>query len=169
MNALLCRVFIWLSRTRHMILDLVLAYCIHESLRLRSRLNWRIIESQSLGCTKIADELCQRIADTVAIHFLDGIGNLKPAFITAQGLYLAEGSIRCKLSFNCLTLNSWSALYRQLMGNIADRTPRWVVTRSVLWACKGPIPKRSATNSAVTFAYRSSLTKVRRAGASSWS
>jgi hypothetical protein len=54
----------------------------------------------------IVNELCQRISDMVAIHFLNGIGHLKPAFVrvelasnvTAQGPHLTVGSIHCKLS-----------------------------------------------------------------------
>jgi hypothetical protein len=63
-----------------MVLYFVLAYSLHE-LRLGAGLNRRSVKRQVLGYTKIANELCQRVADMVAINSLDGIRNLEATFV----------------------------------------------------------------------------------------
>ena len=54
-----------------------------------------------------------------------------------------------------LTLKYLSARYLRESGKMAERTPRWVVARSVARARAGPIPKCSANLSAVIFLCRS--------------
>jgi hypothetical protein len=71
-DTLLGRVFIWASRTRNVVFDLVSSDCIHKS-SFRSRLNRSTVKSEMFQGTVIVDKLRQSIADVVTIDLLNRV------------------------------------------------------------------------------------------------
>ena len=87
-----------------MILDLVPPYRAHEPC-FRSCLDNRAIKGEMVRCSKIIDELRQRVTNIVSVHFLNCVGSLEPALVrvklasdvATQGLEFPVCSISSKL------------------------------------------------------------------------
>ena len=116
---------------------------------------------------------CVRVLPTLSpLTFCNGYETLTPhllaySWLPCKDLKLTFAVSVASFPSRRFTENIRSALYCRLIGSIADRTPRFVVTQRVRWArTAGRIPNLSATSSAITLACHSSLTNVCRAGVS---
>jgi hypothetical protein len=89
------------------------------------------------------------------------------ATLEFNDLVVAQRVSVANLPFRRLMLNILSARYHCPIGRITDCIPVSVIARNVAFALSVPMPKRSATWSAVMVEWRSVDAKVLRAGVSS--